>query len=273
MKKIQKINLEYITKFTNLVDTHSHIQMDYFKDDLNDTIERAKNSGVKRIILVGTTIEDSFKAKEVCEKYDGLYFSAGVHPHDVSDLIVEEIDELLNLTSHEKCVAIGEIGLDYFRNYSPHDKQKLFFEYQLKKAETMKIPVIIHVRDAYEDTWDIIKNYSGKAVFHCYSGDVEFMKKVIEKDFYLSLTGAITYGMEKGKKSRMEDVIKEVPLNRLMLETDCPYMAPNPYRGRRNEPGTIPFLAEAIALIKNITPLEIEKMTTENAEKFFRFGE
>lgn len=249
----------------DFIDTHSHINYKILLNNHEKVIEEALANNVKKIICVGTDIQNSFIAIKLAEKYDFIYAAAGIHPHDIENAKKGWQKELENLLNHEKVIALGEIGLDNYRNYSPKTLQQKFFNEQIEIAQSMKLPMIIHNREADDETAEILtnKNYMN-GVMHCFGGDANFAQKMIDNGLLISFTGNITYGSKKTEKA-----VKAVPIEKLMLETDCPFLSPVPKRGKTNEPANIPFIAEKVAELKNITIQDVAEQTTENAINFF----
>jgi len=266
-----------------MIDTHAHLDFKEFDEDRKKVIRRACEAGVKKIINVGCSPEHSQGAVDLAQSYDQIYAAVGVHPHDASRVNNEILNDLRKLAQNKKVVAIGEIGLDYYRidadltltariHADPKELQKSSFLKQLNLAKELKLPVIIHCRDAYGDVLEILNSFSGDksilGVTHCFSGSRKFAKQFLNLGLYLSFTGAITY--TKNPDAEIFQVIKEVPLDKIMIETDCPYLAPIPHRGKRNEPAYVKFVAEKIAEVKEITFKDMEKVTSENAERLFK---
>ncbi|MBS5788789.1 MAG: TatD family hydrolase [Clostridioides difficile] len=253
-----------------LFDSHAHLNDERFDEDRDELINSLKEKSVDLVVNPGADIETSKSAVELSKKYDFIYAAVGVHPHDVSDLDDTAIDTLRNLAiENNKVVAIGEIGLDYYYDYSPRDSQKEWFKKQILLANELKLPIIIHDRDAHADTFDIIKEYKSDeigCVLHCYSGSVELAREYIKLGCYISIPGTVTF-----KNSRkVREVAREIPLDRLFIETDSPYMAPEPHRGKRNDPSLVAFVADKIAQEKGISYEEVCDKTKENAKKFFK---
>ena len=249
-----------------LIDTHIHLTLNVFKDDLNDVIQRARDAGVIKMISVGTDLESSRNSILLADRYPDIFATVGVHPHDAkTDLkILSRIEEL---TAHPKVVAVGEIGLDYYYNFSPKNLQHDWFKMQLELARRLNLPVIIHVRNAMNDAVSIIRSAGPspwRGVFHCYGGTVQELPDVLDMGFYISFTGVVTF-----KNFRQTDAVRTVPLNRLLLETDAPYMTPVPYRGKRNEPMYLPFIAQTITEIMSVPADDLCGITTRNAESLF----
>jgi len=253
------------------IDTHCHLQFSQYRNDLNLVIERAFKNGIKYIINVGTNYEDSVRSIEIAEKYDNVFTSVGVHPHDSEKMNDYEFDKIMELLNMKKVIAIGEIGLDYFRNYSPREIQKKVFIRFLNLAEEKDFPVIIHNRSATEDIMKVMNEETGgklKGVMHCFSGDKAIAKEIIERGFYISFTGNITY-----EKYRNIDVIRSIPIDKILIETDSPFLTPEPKRNERNEPLNVKFIAEKIAQTKSLSVEDVGRITSENACKIFNLKE
>jgi TatD DNase family protein len=251
-----------------LFDTHVHLNAEQYNDDLEEVIERARATGVEHMVVVGFDRPTIKKAIELAETYDFLYASVGWHPVDAIDMTDEELAWLEQLAAHPKVVALGEMGLDYYWDKSPRDVQKEVFRKQIQLARKVKLPIIIHNREATADILAILKEENAQEVggiMHCFSGSPETALECIKMNFYISLGGPVTFKNAKQPKK----VAEAVPLDRLLIETDCPYLAPHPYRGKRNEPSYVKLVAEQIAEIKGISYEEICRITTENAKKIF----
>lgn len=251
-----------------LFDTHTHLNAEQFEGDLEETIQRALDVGMEKMIVVGFDRPTIEKAMELIDKYPFLYASIGWHPVDAVDMKDEDLLWIEELTKHPKVVALGEMGLDYHWDKSPKDIQKEVFKKQIRLAKKLKLPIIIHNRDATADIVEILREENAKeigGIMHCYGGSVETAKECIEMNFYISLGGTVTFKNAKKPK----EVAASVPLENLLIETDCPYLAPTPYRGKRNEPSYVQLVAEEIASIKGISYEEVAKKTTENAKKLF----
>jgi len=249
-----------------LIDTHCHIQFKPLSDDVNAVIERAKKEGVNKLIVVGCDIESSKRAIDLAEKYDNIFAAIGLHPQDSKKLTDQMWTELCELAKHKKVVAIGETGLDYFKEYSPKDTQKEVFKRHIELALELDKPLIVHNRDADEDSLTILRELGAKkVVFHCYSSDVTFARKVWMAGYMTSFTGNVTYP----KAQNLRDVIEECPPSAMMVETDCPYLSPQKYRGGTNEPSYVVEVALQISRTKNMSFSEVAALTTKNAEEFF----
>ena len=252
-----------------LFDSHAHLNDERFDEDREELISSLQEKGVDLVVNPGACIKTSIESIELANKYDFIYAAVGVHPHDVGELNDTAIDILRKLaTENEKVVAIGEIGLDYYYDNYPREVQKEWFKKQIELANELKLPIIIHDRDAHGDTFEIIKNYKSPeigCVLHCYSGNVELAREYVKMGCYISLSGTVTF--KNNKKTK--EVAREIPLDRLLIETDSPYMAPTPHRGKRNDPSLVQFVADTIAIEKGISYEKVCEATKENAKRFF----
>jgi len=250
-----------------LIDSHAHLEMREFDSDRSDVIERAGLAGVDCIVTVGTNLDLSRKALSIARQYENIYATVGVHPHDVAKANDKSFNELKELAQDPKVVAYGEIGLDYFRNISPREIQIKIFAKQLEMASELKLPVIIHDRDAHEQTLRMVKA-SGvrRGVFHCFSGDWAMAKQCIDLGFYISIPGVVTFD----KSKILHDVVRQAPLDAILLETDCPYLTPVPHRGKRNEPSFIIHTAKKASEIKGMRWEDLAQAAAVNTRKLFR---
>ncbi len=249
----------------HLIDTHCHLFYEDLKNDLDNVLSRAEELGVNTFICVGTNLEDSSECVTIAESRDNIYASAGVHPHDAKDAPEDFIDQIATLMAFDKVVAVGEMGLDYFRNISPPDTQREVFRSQMKLAGELNKPVIFHNRDADGDVLSILKEFPNvRGVAHCFSSDLETANAFIDCGYYISFSGNITF-----KNSHLPGVAKELPLNKIMVETDSPYLSPVPYRGKRNEPGRTRFAAEKLGQILDVPIEMVAEQTTANARELF----
>ena len=249
-----------------LTDTHCHLYYKDLKKDLQGVFDRANKLGVNRFICAATNMEDVHQCIEIAENYDQVFCSSGIHPHDTKDAPKNYIEKIYNLMSNDKMVAIGEIGLDYFRNISDSNIQKKRLREQLKIALEIDKPVIIHNREADEDMISILTEFPEvSGVAHCFSSDLDMANQFLELGYYISFSGNLTF-----KNSHLPSVAKELPLDRLLVETDSPFLSPVPFRGKPNEPARVRYVAEKLAEIHNIALEEIANITTENASKIFR---
>lgn len=252
-----------------LFDSHAHLNDEKFDEDREELIASLKDSGIEYVVNPGADMESSRTAVELGEKYDFIYPAVGVHPHDVENMTEEDIEELREMVkNNDKIVAIGEIGLDYYYDFSPRDLQKKWFKRQIELANELNLPFIVHDRDAHGDTMDIIKSTKAEhtgCLLHCYSGEIELAREYVKMGCYISIPGTITF--KNNRKTR--EVARLIPLEYLMIETDSPYMAPVPHRGKRNDPSLVRYVAEKIAQEKGISYEEVCRVTSENAKKFF----
>ncbi|MBB6447486.1 TatD family hydrolase [Bacillus benzoevorans] len=251
-----------------LFDTHAHLNAEQYNDDLSEVIARALQAGVEQMTIVGFDRPTIEKAMELIEVYDFMVASVGWHPVDAIEMRDADLQWIEELSAHPKVRAIGEIGLDYYWDKSPKDIQQEVFRRQIRLAKKVKLPIIIHNRDATSDIIGILKEEEASEVggiMHCFSGSVETARECLDMNFYISLGGPVTFKNAKKPK----EVAKEVPLDRLLIETDCPYLTPHPYRGKRNEPAYVKLVAEQIAELKGLTLDEVAAATTENAKRLF----
>ena len=251
-----------------LVDTHAHLQWASFDKDREKVISRAREVAVEYIVNIGFDVDGSREAIELAEKHKGLFATIGIHPHRTSQLNENVLDKLRKLAENPKVVAIGEIGLDYYRNLSPREAQKKALEAQLFLAEELKLPVVIHDREAHADTLDMLSKFKGriKGIMHCFSGNREMAEQCVKSDFYISFAGPVTFP----NAHKLHEIAKWIDLNRILLETDSPWLAPQDMRGKRNEPAFLPFIARKIAKLKGISTDELAEATTDNAKEIFQ---
>ena len=252
-----------------IFETHAHYDDESFNDDREALIRSLPEKGIGRIINVGASIETTKTTLELAAKYDYIYAAVGVHPSDISGLNEETFAWLKEQASLPKTVAIGEIGLDYYWDKENRDLQKMWFIRQLELARQLDLPVIIHSREAAADTMEIMKQYAGElsGVIHCFSYSPEQAKEYVKMGFYLGIGGVVTFKNAK----KLKEVVQEIPLESLVLETDSPYLAPVPNRGKRNSSLNLVYVAEEIAGLKGISYEEVVRQTTENAKKLYRF--
>lgn len=247
-------------------DTHAHYDDEAFDKDRDALIQSLPDAGIALVLNPGADMASSRTAVALSQKYSHMYAAVGVHPHEAKQMIPADFTELEALSKHDKVMAIGEIGLDYFYDHSPRDIQKQRFRDQMALAQALKLPVIIHDRDAHEDCLQIVKEFRGVCgVYHCYSGSWEMAKILLNLGYYLSFNGVITF---KNARRSLE-VIQKMPLDRLMLETDAPYLSPVPYRGKRNDSTRLPLVAETIAALLGQSAEEIGAITMANGRRFF----
>jgi TatD DNase family protein len=251
-----------------LFDTHVHLNIEQFDEDREEVIQRAKEAGVEKMVVVGFDHETIPKAIALAEAYDFIYAAVGWHPVDAIDFTDDDLLWLEELTHHEKVVALGEMGLDYHWDKSPKDIQKDVFRKQIALAKKVKLPIIIHNREATEDVIALLKEEHAEEVggiMHCFAGEVEHVEPCLKMNFYISLGGPVTFKNAKEPK----EVAKIVPADRLLVETDCPFLAPHPNRGKRNEPAYVRLVAEQIAELRETSIETIEQQTTANALRLF----
>ena len=248
------------------IDVHCHLDSNYY-NDIDKVINNAKKNNVNKLIYNGCNKKSNKEVIKLINKYDSVYGAVGYHPTELDDVNEKDYELLESLLSNKKIVAIGEIGLDYHYPDTNKEKQKNAFRRQLELAEKHNIPVIVHSRDAIQDTFDIMSEYNIKGVIHCFSGSVEMAKEFIKKGFLISVGGIITF---KNAKNIIE-VIKNIDLSYILLETDSPYLTPEPFRKEQNEPMYIPIIASKIADILNVSVEEVSSKTTENAKRLFDF--
>ncbi|MGO1369887.1 MAG: TatD family hydrolase [Senegalia sp. (in: firmicutes)] len=251
-----------------LVDSHAHLDDKRFDNDREDLIKNLRENNIEFIINPGADLKTSRKAVKLAKENENIYAAVGVHPHDAGDMDENTIAELKKLAKEEKVVAIGEIGLDYYYDNSPREIQKKWFKEQIKLAKELDLPIIIHDRDAHEDTYNILKEENDeklRGIMHCYQSSLEMSKQFIELGFFISLAGPVTFKNAKTPK----EVASGVSLDNLLIETDSPYLTPHPYRGKRNEPKHVKHVAQMIADLKGISIEEVIQKTNQNAKKIF----
>ena len=249
-----------------MIDTHTHLEFPDFIDEVDDVIQRAQDAGVEKMICVGGEPPRNFIDVEMANKYPFIYAAIGIHPNYANSNSPEHEEWIVNTLPEKKVVAVGEIGLDYYYNYALYDTQKEVFRKYLSFAKEVDKPVIIHSRDSFTDTYDILKEFAPlNGVLHCFSYSLAEAEAFLSLGLHISFCGQITFK----KCEELRDVAKEIPLDKLLLETDCPFLSPVPKRGKRNEPANVKYIAEKHAEIRNISFEEIEKATTENAVRLF----
>ena len=251
-----------------LFDTHAHLNAEQYNEDLEAVIDRAKSEGVSKVVVVGFDRPTIVKPMELAETYSFIYAAVGWHPVDAIDMTDKELAWIEELAAHPKVVALGEMGLDYHWDKSPKHIQKEVFRKQIALAKKVKLPIIIHNREATMDIVQILKEEGAQEVggiMHCFSGSIETAKECMKMNFYISFGGPVTFKNAKNVK----EVAASVPLDRLLIETDCPYLTPHPFRGKRNEPGYVKLVAEELAALKGLSYEELANITMENAKKVF----
>ncbi|MTI82086.1 MAG: TatD family deoxyribonuclease [Firmicutes bacterium] len=252
----------------SLIDSHAHLDDQRFDEDREEVIKRAKENGLSNIINIGHDMQSSRSSVQLAEKYPFIFAAVGVHPHDAKDVPNDYLKQLEELSRHDKVLAIGEIGLDYYYDMSPREVQKKVFLEQLNLAKELNMPVIVHLRDAYGDFLEIMRKERLEpttGVMHCFSGSSEVAKECLDMGFYISFAGPITFK----NAPKVREAASQVPLNKLLVETDCPYLTPVPYRGKRNEPAYVQYTAEQLATVKEISIEELSSAVTDNTKKLF----
>jgi TatD DNase family protein len=251
---------------TQLIDTHCHLDFPEFDSDRDEVIRRSREEGIEAIVNIGSSLEGTKRSLEIAGQYDFIFATAGIHPHEADRFNEAQESTLRAILKQERVVGVGEIGLDYFKNYSQPENQRRLFKFLLKLAREFTLPLVIHSRHAEADTLKILKEFSPvQAVVHCFSGGEPFLEDCLSLGFFVSFTCNITYKKAEG----LRRLVKMTPLDRLLLETDAPFLAPEGFRGRRNEPLFVKNLAREIARIKEIELGEVARVTTNNARKFF----
>ncbi|WP_294952641.1 TatD family hydrolase [uncultured Eubacterium sp.] len=251
--------------YTNIFDTHAHYDDEAFDDDRESLILSLKDRGVVGIVSCGCDIASTVANQNLSHSFDDFYFAAGFHPENLEDFSVEDLEKLEPFFADEKCVAVGEIGLDYHWMNSTKEKQRELFVAQIELAKAKGLPVIVHDREAHGDTLDILKATKPSGVLHCFSGSVEMAREVIKLGMFLGFNGVATFKNAR----KIPEVIREIPLDRIVLETDCPYLAPEPHRGKRNDSSFIPFIAQRIGEILGISAQEVLDVTNKNARALY----
>lgn len=251
--------------YKNIFDTHSHYDDEKFNPDREELLSALPNRGVSLIVTCGCDLKTTEFNKCLSDKYDYIYFAAGFHPECLEDASLDDLNKIKKYAELSKCVAIGEIGLDYHWMSSDKEVQKSFFRAQIELAKSLDMPVIVHDREAHNDTFEILKETKPKGVVHCFSGSKEMAKEIMKLGMYIGLNGVATF---KNARKSLE-VVKEIPIERLVLETDCPYLAPEPHRGKRNDSSFIPFIAERISSELGISAQELLDITNENAKRLY----
>jgi TatD DNase family protein len=261
-----------MTASLDLIDSHAHIDFPQFADDREAMLQRAHDAGVNTLLAVGTGPgpEKLDAAIPYAEQQDWIYTSVGIHPHEAKEVTPHHLDELARLAQHPKVIAWGEIGLDYFYDHSPREVQANVFRSQMELAHAAKLPIIIHCRDAWDDCLARIEQYwkpTGLGgILHCFTGTLDHAKRGLDIGFYISFAGNSTYP----KTQSLRDVAKQLPLDQILIETDAPYLAPQPYRGKRNEPAYVVEVAKTLAAVRNLAPEEIAAATAANFRRLFR---
>lgn len=252
------------------VDTHAHLDMDAFAGDLDDVLVRAAEAGVDKIITIGIDLASSRKAVALAECHPNVWASVGIHPHEAAKATEADFEALIGLLAHPRCVALGETGLDYHYDFSPRDVQRTVFKTQLRLAQALRKPLVIHVREAMAEALQIIDDCGPgpwRGVFHCFGGDENDVPHVVERGFHVGFTGVVSF-----KNFGKAEAVRRVPLSRLLVETDAPYMAPVPFRGKRCEPAHAAQTGEVLAGLLDVDAATLAERTTANAETLFGLG-
>lgn len=252
-----------------LIDTHTHIDLENFENRFDEVLSKAQEYGVEKVVIPGVEPSGFERISMLCEKYDNVFGAVGVHPEEVEAYNDEAEKQIKEYLKHPKIIAVGEIGLDYYWDKSKVERQKEIFERQILLAKEAKKPVLVHDREAHLDSFEILKKTKASetgVIMHCFSGSSEFAKECVKEGFYIALGGVVTF--KNSKKAK--EVAQTVPLDRLLLETDAPYMAPAPFRGKENEPAYVKFVAQEIADLRGISFEEVEEATTQNAQRVLK---
>lgn len=250
-----------------IIDSHCHLDYDPLVNNIDQVLLNAKNNNISKLLTIGTSLESSKKVLEIVEKYENIYGAIGIHPNSTTNNL-DDLNQLINIKKKsKKIIAFGETGLDYFYKRSEKKDQLYSFEKHIEFAIAERVPVIIHTRDADEDTISIVKKYFGKTKFlvHCFTGNLDFAKNLLDLECLISFSGIITFK----KSTDLRNVVKYVPMEKMLIETDSPYLSPDPLRGKSNEPANVKIVAENIAIIKGISLDEVANLTTKNFKNLF----
>ena len=262
------------TRFMDLIDSHAHIDFPQFADDREAMLDRARDAGVGTLLAIGTGPgpEKLDAAIPFAEQHGWIYTSVGIHPHEAKEVTPHHLEELARLAQHPKVIACGEIGLDYFYDHSPREVQATVFRSQMELARAAKLPIIIHCRDAWDDCLTLIEQHFKPTglggILHCFTGTLAHARRGLDMGFLISFAGNSTYP----KTQYIRDVAKELPLDRMLIETDSPFLAPQAYRGKRNEPAYVAEVAKTLAAVRNLPPEEIASATAANFRRLFRIA-
>ncbi len=254
-----------------LIDSHAHLDHGQYQSDCEGVIQRALEAGLSHILTIGCDLESSRAAVALAARYAPVYAAVGIHPHDAAELNDATLEQLRDLLQQPKVIALGEIGLDFFRDHCPHDIQEQAFRQQIRLARELNKPIIVHDRDAHDAILKILEEENASAiggVIHCFSGNLNMARRCIEMGFYLSFTGNITYP----KNEELRAIVKAVSIDRMLVETDCPYLSPQKFRGQRNEPAYVSYTAAKIAEVKGLTSEDVARITSRNCYDLFGFG-
>jgi TatD DNase family protein len=270
-KSKKKIKLPPFNNNFYGIDTHCHLDMEAYESDFRQVIRHAEDNSIKYIVTIGIDLESSRKAVQIAAKNESIFAAIGIHPHNAGKVNDDTYDQLRRLADQPKIVAYGEIGLDYAKRYTSPEIQREHFRRQMQLAGELQLPVIIHDRDAHDDTLKVLREYSPVpkgGIMHCFSGDIEFARQIIDLGLHISIPGIVTFK----NAHDLQHVARNIPLESMLLETDGPFLAPIPVRGKRNEPVNILYTAEKIAELRGISTEEVLAATTANAEKIFRIN-
>lgn len=255
-----------------LIDSHAHLDFPDYANELDEVIKRAQDSGVSKIISVGTTLDGSYSCLALAKKHPFIYSTAGIHPHDAKDVTDDCYKKIEALAREEKVIAIGEVGLDFHYEHSPRETQKEVFRQFIRLAKKTGLPLVVHTREAEEETLQILESEKASevgGVIHCFSGSLDLAKKCLQMGFHISIPGIVTFK----KASNVHEVVNMVPIEKMLIETDSPFLAPIPYRGKRNEPAYVKIVAEKVAELKGLSLEDVARITTLNTERLFAIGE
>jgi len=254
-----------------LIDSHAHLEMDHFRDDIEMVISRARERGIEKIISIGIDVESSIRSLELSKRFEGVYTTIGFHPHEADRFEESILDRLKELSGDPKIVAVGEIGLDFYKRYSEISNQVRVLNQMLDLSKELRLPVILHIRDAFEEAISVLKSKGRDrivGVVHCFSGNYNMAKRFLDMGLYISIAGTITY---KGSEN-LHEVVKEMPLDRLLVETDSPFLSPQPMRGKRNEPSFVIYTAEKIAELREMDLEELSHRIYQNTISLFNIS-
>ena len=252
-----------------LIDSHCHLDFPDFADELDAVVARARGAGVETMITIGTRLDKAHRLAEIAERYDGVYFTVGTHPHEAASEAAMDFDTMRRVAAHPKCVGVGEAGLDYHYNYAPPEVARTVFRGQIVLARELGLPLVIHTREAEEDTAAILKEEMGRgpfnALLHCFTSSRALAKTAIELGLLISFSGVVTFR----KSEDLRAIARDVPLDRLLIETDAPYLAPVPHRGKRNEPAFVAETALVVAKARGMTPEALAEAASANTLRLF----
>ncbi len=252
-----------------MIDTHAHLHDPQFDPDREQVLDRARQAGVERLVTIGTDLETSRQAVATASRHPAVYATVGIHPHDVKTIQADTLAKLQELAGNPRVVAYGEIGLDFYYMHSPKALQIQYFRGQIRLAKSIGLPMVIHSREAPDETLAILREEGAEEVggiLHCFAGDLKMARQAIDLNFFISFSGILTFNNATG----LHAVAREIPMERLLIETDCPYLAPVPHRGKRNEPAFVRLTAEKVAQLRGLPLNDVARQTVENSRKIFR---